>query len=245
MILWFSQRIRDAEFDPGRLGMLTNPFYFARRGLRKEIARMAPSLEGRLLDVGCGQKPYRELFNVDEYLGLEIDRDDNRGTKAADHYYDGKRMPFENDRFDAALCNQVLEHVFDAPAFLAEIHRVLRPGGKLLLTIPFVWNEHEKPWDFARYTTFGVRHLLEQSGFDVLEQCKCCGNPRALFQLANAYFVEVMRTRSRLLNALTCLVFIAPVNVLGELIAHIMPSNDSLFLDQLVLARRRPDAVSP
>ena len=58
------------------------------------------------------------------------------------------------------MCNQVLEHVFNPDDFVREIARVLKPGGALLLTVPFVWNEHEQPYDYARYSSFGLRAFL-------------------------------------------------------------------------------------
>jgi SAM-dependent methyltransferase len=242
MITWVRQRYRAAEFNPRLLGIATNPFYFARKELRAELQRLAPSVKGRLLDVGCGQMPYRELFSVSEYLGLEIDREENRITKCADFFYDGSTMPFETSAFDSVLCNQVLEHVFSPREFLDELHRVMRPGGSLILTVPFVWDEHEAPWDFARYTTFGLRHLLERAGFDVIEQRRTCADARALFQLVNAYLFRALHSRHRWLNALSALMFMAPANALGELLWRVLPSNSAFFLDQVVLAHRRPDA---
>jgi SAM-dependent methyltransferase len=239
----FAERLRAAEFDPHLLGMLSNPFYFARKALRAEVAAIAPRIKGRLLDIGCGQKPYRALFDVEEYVGLEIDRLDNRRTKAADYFYDGRTMPFPDASFDVSLCNQVLEHVFEPTAFLAEIRRVLRPGGQLLLTVPFVWDEHEQPWDYARYTTFGLLHLLEKSGFDVLEQRRSGCGARTLFQLCNAYLYRITRSHSRAMNAVACILLIAPINVMGELVSRLLPRNPELYLDQVVLARRRPDAA--
>ena len=70
------------------------------------------------------------------------------------------------------LCNQVLEHVFNPQEFLGELGRVLARGGRLLLTVPFVWDEHEQPFDYARYSSFGLKALLEQHGFRVLQHRK-------------------------------------------------------------------------
>ena len=68
-------------------------------------------------------------------------------NKHADRSYDGKTFPFSDGEFDAVLTSEVLEHVFNPDEFLSEINRVLRDDGVLLLTVPFVWDEHEQPFD--------------------------------------------------------------------------------------------------
>ena len=121
---------------------------------------MARSMNGRLLDVGCGRKPYRDLFPTKDYVGLEIDTPENRLRNQADIFYDGNSFPFEDHDFDGIICNQVLEHVFNPDQFVRELRRVLKSRGLLLLTVPFVWDEHEQPRDYARYTSFGLKSLV-------------------------------------------------------------------------------------
>ena len=225
----FLNLYRRQEFKPGLIG------------LHRAIAEMAPRLEGRLLDVGCGGKPYQSLFPVIEYIGLEIDTPEIRALKQADYYYDGESFPFTEQCFDGVICNQVLEHVFIPDQFLGEIQRVLKPGGKLLLTIPFVWDEHEQPWDYARYSSFGLKRLLEKNGFEVAEQYKINADVRVLFQLINAYLYKVLRTDQQIVNLLVCVLVMAPFNILGALLYRLLPANPDLYLDQLVLARKVAD----
>jgi SAM-dependent methyltransferase len=227
------------QFDPDIAGVFVNPFYLARRGLWREISACAPDLRGRLLDVGCGRKPYRGLFAVDEYVGLEIDSPTARARGHADYFYDGKRFPFENESFDAIICNQVLEHVFNPTEFLGEIRRVLRPGGKLLLTVPFVWDEHEQPYDYARYSSFGLSHLLQQNGFNIRRQGKTLADFSVIAQLVNAYAFKCLRTRSAALNVLLTAIFMAPVSLAGRALGWILPNNADLFLDSIVLAEKK------
>ena len=138
------QRYQREHFYPGWLGLFINPFYFARAALVNAVRKYAPQLQGNLLDIGCGTRPYEELFIVDEYIGLDIDNESAHMRGGADYYYDGSKFPFPDASFDSALCNQVLEHVFNPDEFLSEIHRVLRQDSRLLLTVPFVWDEHEQ-----------------------------------------------------------------------------------------------------
>lgn len=223
-------------FNPGPLGIFVNPFYLARSALYEAMRQSASQVSGRLLDVGCGTQPYRSLFKVSEYVGLEIDTPQARTRNIAVAYYDGGAFPFESDSFDAVLCNQVLEHVFEPESFLAEIRRVLRPGGRLLLTVPFAWDEHEQPWDYARYSSFGLAALLGRNGFRILSHRKLRADASTLFQLGNGYLFKTTRGWPRLLVRLFTATALAALSMLGVIAARILPDNPDFYLDHVVLA---------
>jgi SAM-dependent methyltransferase len=234
-------RWQKEQFEPGWLGLMVNPFYFARRGLLRELRELLLELKGEVLDVGCGRKPYRALVPAMRYVGVDVDTPVTRELAVADVFYDGRTLPFADASFDGALCSQVLEHVFTPEEFLREIRRVLRPGGRLVLTVPFAWDEHEQPHDFARYSSFGLCALLERNGFAVVRQRKSMADARAVMQLASAWLFKATRTRGRALNLFAQLVLIAPVNILGALAGALLPRNEDFYLDNVVLARRRDD----
>lgn len=241
-MLDFKSLYRRQIFFPSWLGIFVNPFYFARRELHREMARFASKMHGRLLDVGCGTKPYQELFvAADEYIGLEYDTPANRLAKRADFLYDGSTFPFEDASYDGVICNQVLEHVFNPDQFLCEISRVLNADGYLLLTVPFVWDEHEQPWDYGRYSSFGLKSLLERNGFVVLEQRKTNADVRVLFQLINAYLYKTLKTSDATINLISCVFLMAPITLFGILSSKLLPGNPDLYLDQVILARRRSE----
>ena len=229
---------RYKQFFPGGLGIFINPFYFARKELARHITELAGHITGRTLDVGCGSKPYAHLYRADEYVGLEIDTPQNRADKKADYFYDGKLFPFADATFDSVVANEVFEHVFNPDQFLSELFRVLKPGGMTLLTMPFVWDEHEQPYDFARYSSFGIRALLEKHGFMIVEQRKSADDIRVIFQLLNAYLYKKTVTKKAWCNLLITLLFMAPFNFLGELLFLFTPRNPDLYLDNIVLARK-------
>jgi SAM-dependent methyltransferase len=228
----------ERQFNPQWLGIFINPFFLARRGLRRAIEARKGYLYGKMLDVGCGSKPYRALFAVDDYVGLEIDTPQTRARGIADVWYDGKKFPFGDESFDSVLCNQVLEHIFTPDEFLREIHRVLKPGGHLLLTVPFVWDEHEQPYDYARYSSFGLRALLEKNNFVVREHEKILNDASVLFQLLIAYLYKIIGIRDVKFSLLLSVVLFAPISLAGWCAGVLLPKNNDLFLDQIILAER-------
>ncbi|QQS35232.1 MAG: class I SAM-dependent methyltransferase [Ignavibacteriales bacterium] len=226
------------QFNPGFWGIFLNPFYIARRDLHKHLSDLGKNITGKTLDVGCGTKPYKKLFSYTQYVGLEFDTGIDSEKKQADFYYDGKIFPFTENEFDSIVTNQVLEHVFTPDDFLTEINRVLKHGGKLLLTVPFVWDEHEQPYDYARYSSFGLAALLEKHGFKIIEHRKSVNDYRVLGQLFNAYVYKITR-RNLFLKNLTLVFVMAPVTMLSILLSKLLPKNDDLYLDNIVLAEKK------
>ncbi len=163
------------------------PFFLIRNGINKKIALLSKKLSGNILDFGCGSKPYALYFtHAENYTGLDIEQSGHlHKNEKIDVYYDGKTIPFENEHFNAVFSSEVFEHVFNLEQVLPEIYRVLKPGGTLLFTCPFAWPEHEVPFDFARYSSYGIKSLLERNGFKVLEQYKT-GH---FFEVIMQYFI--------------------------------------------------------
>lgn len=230
--------LRRQSFQPGILGVFFNPFFFIRRNLYKNIRRSAPLLKGRLLDFGCGRKPYENLFTVSEYVGLDMETTghDHRNSKV-DVYYDGKHIPFPDETFDSLFCGEVLEHVFDPELVLPEIRRVLKPEAMALLTVPFCWNEHEAPFDYGRYSTFGIRHLLEKQGFKVLEVRRSGNFVQVNFQLWALYFYELF-SRLGTPGKVLAMLFIVPINILGSILRLVLPGNNTLYFNSIITAKR-------
>ncbi len=244
---WYKQLNYRCAFGSTWYTPLFNPFYLARHFLRKNMAECGLLLEGSLLDVGCGSQPYRDcMIRCTRYVGLEYDTPAAHEHSNADFFYNGTVFPFADAEFDNVLCNQVLEHVFHPHAFLSEIKRVLKPGGKLLLTVPLVWDEHEAPYDFARYTSFGLQSLLTRTGFEIVFMRKSCQNPAILCQLWNVYlYKKLARHPDRAGNMLLINLLTAPVNLFGILSLKIFPDNPDFYLDNIVLAKLKiPSGIS-
>jgi SAM-dependent methyltransferase len=229
---------KSQQFNPRWLGLFINPFYFARKYLYLAILKYSHFLVGDLLDVGCGNKPYQENFNVKSYKGLDIDTPLTRIRAVADDFYDGHVFPYTSNQFDSVLTNQVLEHVFNPDQFLQEINRVLKFNGKLLLTAPFLWDEHEQPYDYARYSSFGLKALLEKNGFSIISHEKLGANATILFQLTNAYLFKIIKSWPIFARIIFTITVMAFINIAGLIIGKILPSNSDLYLDNIILAEK-------
>lgn len=141
------------------------------RILDRELSLAASKhLRGRLVDIGCGEKPYRQLLApwVAEHVGV-----DHEGTPHDRSNVDlpgtAYAIPVPDGFFDSALCTAVLEHLEEPEAALRECSRVLAAGGVAVYTVPFIWHLHEEPRDFYRFSKHGLRYLFEKAGFEVVE----------------------------------------------------------------------------
>jgi SAM-dependent methyltransferase len=134
-----------------------------------------------VLDVGCGLRPYEKHFSGQKYVGIDVpDSGRDAHGKRPDFEFDGVYIPLPDASVDAIICNEVLEHAVDPDRLIPEMFRVLRSGGKMLVTVPFIWGLHELPYDFRRYTIIGIRKAAESAGFRVAEVTKLTEGVRAI-----------------------------------------------------------------
>jgi SAM-dependent methyltransferase len=231
--------LQNQSFQPGFLGIFINPFYFIRRGLFTEIRRLAPGLTGKLLDFGCGRKPYESLFSVSEYIGVDLEQSGHEHVNSKiDYFYDGKTIPFKDETFDSIFCSEVFEHVFNLDEILPELYRVLKKNGKMLVTVPFCWNEHEIPYDFGRYTSFGIKHLMTKAGFEIITYKKSGNFAQVSWQLWELYFYSIFHAKNKWVNYCCKIIFFLPLNILGVLLLPLFPKNESLFFNNVILVKK-------
>lgn len=174
---------------------------------------------GRLLDLGCGAKPYQSVFapHVSSHYGVDFGgtADLHYGSETkADLLVDGTRTGLPAGSFDTLLCTQVLEHVFDTDAFVAECHRLLAQGGKGIFTVPFLWQCHAEPNDFYRFTPHSLRRIFEARGFRVLELRPLGGAYAALIQtrIVSIHCREIKSLPYRILRKAWNLVLLPVLN---------------------------------
>lgn len=143
-----------------------------RNSSRKYLAEFAQqaadsiSPGSRVLDAGAGDCPYRTIFHHAHYESTDLCTVDKVYGKLS-FICDLSRIPIHDDCYDLVFCSQTLEHVPDPKLLLAELYRVLKPDGKLFLSAPLFYEEHEIPYDYYRFTRFGISLLLEQVNFKI------------------------------------------------------------------------------
>lgn len=234
------KEIAKAKFHPGILGFFINNNYLIRVRLRKAIKKNSSLLNGSLLDFGCGTKPYVLFFShVKKYTGIDLKiegREENQ--RYVDVFYDGVTLPFESERFDSILCTEVLEHVFNIEELLKEFSRVLKPGGKALITTPFMWEEHEIPYDYARYTTFALLHIYKQHGFKVVKNYKTGNYIEVIFQFQLNYLKNIL-PRNKYLKQLLLIPFITLFNILGIVLGTLLPKDQTAYFNNVFILEKK------
>ena len=127
-------------------------------------------LSGRLIDIGCGKKPYADMVRPYVTGHVGIDHQDTLHDKSnIDRFGSAYDIPAEDDEFDSALCTAVLEHLEEPELALRECYRVLKRGGVAIYSVPFIWHLHEEPRDFYRFSKYGLKYLFEKAGFEIIE----------------------------------------------------------------------------
>jgi SAM-dependent methyltransferase len=228
---------RNRDFNPG----LSHPLHIIRKRLLQAIVKYAPELRGRMMDFGCGTKPYQPLFsNATEYVGVDFEGEGHgHQNESIDVFYGGESLPFPDNSFDSILATEVFEHIFNLEEILDELFRVLKPGGKMLVTVPFAWHEHEMPNDFGRYTSLGLRSMLEKHGFVVTNLEKTSNFVETIFQLWGLYWYIHIFPKFPIGGGIAAPVFHFTNNVWGKLMGKLFPKKTDLFLNLVVLASKQ------
>ena len=168
-----------------------NPYSYVSRQLRKAYEAVLPKhLSGmkeiRVLDYGCGVKPYKYIVNqiCAEYIGADVG--ENRHAEI--NLEPGQLLPLKDESFDVVISSQVLEHVEEYDKYMSECRRVLRSGGLLFLSTHGTWQFHAAPYDFNRWTHLGLKSLFRRHGFEVTDCYPVLGQLAVPTQLRLAFF---------------------------------------------------------
>ena len=142
-------------------------YKIADKNLHKAIQKYA---QGKLLDIGCGEKPYKNMIKpyVSEHIGLDH-KNTLHDKSEIDLFGTAYNIPAENNSFDTILCTAVLEHLEEPDKAIKEANRVLKKKGYAVYTVPLFWHLHEEPRDFYRYTKYGLKYLFEKNGFEIVK----------------------------------------------------------------------------
>ena len=205
-------------FRPRWYSVFINPYFINRKSLFNEIGLFAMKVkkDESVLDVGCGLKPYRSLFKNDDYVGIDIKGGGHSDeTKIVDKFYDGKNIPFEDERFNNIICTQVLEHAEDPRKLIEECSRVIKKDGQIFISMPFMYPEHEIPYDYRRFTRFEHQKLLEENNFTSIKIKQTTGFFGTFGQLFSVYIFESITFRATILKTLLSVFILGPVQIIS------------------------------
>lgn len=228
-------------FRPGLIGFFINPFFLGRSAMYINVKKYSKFVSGKTLDVGSGSKPYIGLFDkVTSYIGMDIEQSGHKHQREyIDVFYDGETFPFEENTFDSLVFFEVLEHVFNPDTFFKQISKVVKPGGNCLVTIPFIWGEHEQPYDFARYSSFGLKHMFDKHGFEIVEHKKYLTDFRLIFLLINSYLYTTFKKYLPGYLAWGLIIPFSFVNNLLGLISYVLPQNNDLYFGNIYVLKNK------
>jgi SAM-dependent methyltransferase len=190
------------------------------------------------LDLGCGEKPFISSFTECSYTGIDVEVSGREESlKSPDVFFDGEIIPFGSNTFDGILCTQVLEHVGNLELTLSECNRVLKPGGVMIISVPFLYREHEQPFDFRRFTSFGIMSELEGHGFKIEKLKKGLGAISTIAMLTNSFIAINISARRRSLFIIGSLL-IAINFAFSRILAKAIPDNGEIFSVLIVKAEK-------
>src|ERR1035437_2241040 len=169
-----TMRKYNENFIDIRLSPSTVYVFSVRKLLQKAIDKNLVSFRGVLLDLGCGEMPYKQYIldnnkSVTKYIGADVDFSSYHRSVRPDLLWDGKKLNLADGSVDTVMATELFEHVKNLEEVLGEVHRVLKPGGTVFFTVPFVWPLHETPNDECRYTPYSLERALNKVDFNSIE----------------------------------------------------------------------------
>jgi SAM-dependent methyltransferase len=182
------------------------PYAAVNSGLRRAVREFSAGVRGGvLLDVGCGKRPYQEFFPVENYIGIDVPVSGRpTSSKNPDLWFDGRRFPLESASVDHVLCTQVLQHVLDPHLFFAELQRVMRPNGHLILSAPQTEPSMEIPFDRYRFTIDAIRDLCRDHQFKIVSERPAIGFWQTIAFELNTFLVLTLLPKNRSVAVLVC-----------------------------------------
>jgi SAM-dependent methyltransferase len=170
------ERLHQPVISINSIHYLVYKYLFA--DLKRAIDKYA---SGRMLDVGCGNKPYLSFFRrIKSYTGCDVVQS---SRQMVDVVCPATELAFDDNSFDTVFSTQVLEHIADHQKAFSEIYRVMKPGGIFIFSLPLTWELHEEPFDYFRFTKYGIRFLIDKSGLEEIEVIPNGGKWAALGQI--------------------------------------------------------------
>ena len=210
-----------------------------------------------LVDIGCGRMPYRKELEplVASYIGVDHPQVSKLYTSdiKPEVLADAKKLPFKKNSFNIALLLQVLEHVDDPLKVIHEAARVLKPGGVLILSVPFFYPLHDMPYDFGRYTETALKSFISEASLNLLKITAQGSFLEFWLQMMNTFLVKRINDMinnfkfTHIFWLFPIIIIAIPVILLNNMLiviislaSQVFPKYPNYFpLDYLVVTRKK------
>ncbi|MDD5638524.1 MAG: class I SAM-dependent methyltransferase [Candidatus Pacebacteria bacterium] len=236
-----------------KLYFLLSPDFIERESIRKsllEILRDYGSQFSRknLLDIGCGSQPYKKYFinKKIKYFGIDFyDYSKNHAFPISKpDYFFKKQYPkdfflsqFKDNTFDIISAFQVLEHHEKPSKFFSEARRILKNRGYMILSFPFIWQLHEEPRDYQRFTHFKIEKFALEYGFEIIKIKKRGSTFSTVSQILSLSFQEIKIPR--LIKTFISIILFTPLEYISIVYDHLINNEDKkIFLGYSILLRK-------
>jgi SAM-dependent methyltransferase len=210
---------------------------------KRRVPSGLKTLSGTTLDVGAADRWIEQLLPASvHYVSIDYPTTGRDMYGARPHIFaDAKALPFADASFDTVFCLEVLEHVPDPALVVSEIARVTRRGGRALISMPFLYPVHDAPYDFQRYSEYGLRRDLDRAGLHVTSfrrRCNAITSAGLLACLAIAGGVQDMKSGSRVLLLPLAGIGVLLINLGAWLLGKAWPDWDHMTDGYEVEARK-------
>jgi SAM-dependent methyltransferase len=204
------------------------------------------SLTGkRVLDVGSGNSAIAKFIHASNYLvRSDYPVVSIRYKNSPEVYLDARELPFKSGSFDCVFLFEVLEHIDEFELVIKEAERVLAVDGEIYLSMPFLYPEHDAPYDFQRLSRYGLKSYLDKYSFDIIDDVKMGSATETIFMLANLYLLLLLVELEKRIGFFSVL-FIPLVatlcftsNIMAFLLNIILPDFSQIYIGCFIKARK-------
>ncbi|MFV1977181.1 MAG: class I SAM-dependent methyltransferase [Candidatus Scalindua sp.] len=232
------------RLSKGLKNTILHPQWIANRYHAISRRKLGELRSCEILDIGSGDSDHTMLLHSsNNTICLDYPITNQRYTNAPDIYGDACALPVADESVDVVLLLEVLEHIGDDSKAINSVKNALKRGGQLYLSLPFMYPIHDAPYDYKRFTIYGIRHILKENGFKISTETIHGNSLVTIMQLMNLSLMEIIRDvgKKNILTGLVALVLLYPICLLLNIIAWpllYLRWNSAFCLGYFVIAER-------
>lgn len=232
--------IRSLSYTP------LHPQWLANKWHLQKFQSLELLADQRILDVGSGNSAITRFIQASNYLvRSDYPVVSVRYKNAPDVYLDARELPFKAGSFDRVFLFEVLEHINEFELAIKEVERILAVDGEIYISMPFLYPEHDAPFDFQRLSRYGLKSYLDKYSFDMVDDVKMGSATETIFMLMNLYFLMLFSELEKRIGFLAVLliplvaILCLASNMTAFLLNIILPDLPQIYIGRFIRARKR------